>query len=90
MRTRVMVLVTLLFIRNMTKNVAELMRQDGLEPKKMRSAVLRYLFTTPGLLRGLIPHYLAWFKPGFHPWEQDDRRLIAAAEAEFAPAVAAE
>jgi predicted metal-dependent hydrolase len=90
MRARVMVLVTILFVRNMSKNVAELMRQDGFEPRKMRGKTLKYLFLTPGLLSGLIPHYLAWFQPGFHPWQQDDRAVLAAAEGEFATVVAAE
>ncbi len=86
LRTRVMILVTILFVRNMSKNVADLMRQDGLEPKRQRWATLKWLFLSPGLLSGLIPHYLAWFQPGFHPWKQDDRAVLAAAAPEFAPA----
>lgn len=34
------------------------------------------LFVTPGLFTRIIPHWLAWFRPGFHPWQHDNRALI--------------
>jgi hypothetical protein len=32
------------------------------------------------MLRKILGAWLAFFLPGFHPWKQDDRALIAAAE----------
>ena len=29
-----------------------------------------FLFLSPGILSKLVPHYLAWFKPGYHPSNQ--------------------
>jgi predicted metal-dependent hydrolase len=37
----------------------------------------KYLFGKPGVLRRLIPAWFAYFMPGFHPWNHDDRDLIA-------------
>lgn len=85
-RCRVMGLTTWLFTRTMSKNIADLLRQDGLDPVAERGRVLRYLFGRRGLLRGALWHYLAYYRPGFHPWSLDDRQLIAEADAGFAPA----
>ena len=37
----------------------------------------------PGVLRRIFPAWLAYFMPGFHPWNLDDRALIAEAEREL-------
>lgn len=29
-----------------------------------------------GFMRKLLPDYLAYFKPGFHPWDQDNRHFL--------------
>ena len=44
---------------------------------------------TPGVLRKIFPAWVAYFLPGFHPWNHDDRALIGKAESEFADAVMA-
>lgn len=36
-----------------------------------------YLFGQPGLLRRYTRPWLHWFRPGFHPWDHDNRRLLA-------------
>ncbi|MEW6346148.1 MAG: metal-dependent hydrolase [Paraburkholderia sp.] len=41
--------------------------------------LLRYHFGSPGPLRRIAPHWLAWFAPGFHPWQHDNRELVRAA-----------
>jgi predicted metal-dependent hydrolase len=28
--------------------------------------------------------YLSYYRPGFHPWQEDDRALIAQMQAEYA------
>jgi hypothetical protein len=47
-----------------------------------------FLFGKPGVLRRLIPAWLAYFLPGFHPWNHDDSALIGKAEASLTPATA--
>ena len=37
--------------------------------------------TTPGLFARLLLAWVAYFRPGFHPWTIDDRALIADYEA---------
>ena len=36
------------------------------------------------MLRKILGAWLSFFLPGFHPWNHDDRSLIAAAEAALA------
>jgi predicted metal-dependent hydrolase len=38
--------------------------------------LLRYQFLSPGLLSRIVPLWLAWFVPGFHPWQHDNRALV--------------
>ena len=38
--------------------------------------VLNFTFGTPGGLRRIIPDWLAYFRPGFHPWDDDNRRHL--------------
>lgn len=75
-RVRLMMLATLNFSRSMTANIADLLRQDGLDPKAERAKALKLLFGRHGLFRGALGHYLAFYMPGFHPWKHDDRKLI--------------
>ena len=40
-----------------------------------RSA-LRFWWGRDGIVWHTIPHWLAYFKPGFHPWQHDNRDLL--------------
>jgi predicted metal-dependent hydrolase len=42
--------------------------------------MLWFTWVRPGMLRKIFGAWLAFFLPGFHPWNHDDRRLIAQAE----------
>jgi predicted metal-dependent hydrolase len=79
-----MVVITKNFIPHRIRDTLDLLEQDGLKGWKVKARVLWYLFGTPGVLRRLIPAWIAYFLPGFHPWDQDDRHLIAKAEAGLA------
>ncbi len=39
-------------------------------------SVWRFLFTKPGILRKIAWPWLTYFKPGFHPWQYDNRRHV--------------
>ena len=64
-------------------------RRIGLR-KRLKAAATLAQFTVgnqPGFLRQLIPEYLSYFRPGFHPWDKDNRHLldkIDALEARYA------
>ena len=38
------------------------------------------------ILRRVFPAWCAYFLPGFHPWNQDDRALIGKYDSEYADA----
>ena len=36
----------------------------------------RFMLASPGLLPRLAAPWLRWFRPGFHPWQHDNRHLL--------------
>ncbi len=82
-KTIMMLLVTSRFWPKRVKGMKALLRQDGLSGWKVGLRIWWYLLGKPGVLRKLIPEWLAYFKPGFHPWEHDDRALIGSYDSEF-------
>jgi predicted metal-dependent hydrolase len=76
----VMLLVTRNFVVDRTAGALELMRQDGIEGPKAWARLGWYAFGAPGMVRKISLTWLAYFLPGFHPWNHDDRALIAAYE----------
>ena len=75
-----MFLTTILFTRTLRVTALMLLRQDGITGLRARWALFRFLWLRPGLYRRMIADYLAFYRPGFHPWQVDDRVLIAEAE----------
>ncbi len=65
----------LVYITNQT--VKHLRRQDK-TPIAMSefSQLRRFLFTTPGIVRRITLPFLAFFRPGFHPWQHNNRDLL--------------
>lgn len=88
LRCRAMAFVTYMFTRNITRYAARLLEADGYEPKAALKAVKRFVWGDPGLFRRGWKTYFAWYRPGFHPWDQDDRALVADWKAEFDAAAA--
>ena len=84
-----MLIVTKNFIRNRWVDTLELLRQDGIEGPAVKLKLAWYLFGNPGIMRRVFPAWCAYFLPGFHPWNHDDRALINKAESEFRDAVMA-
>lgn len=86
MRTIVMGDVTCRFLRNRWVDALELLAQDGITGWRARWRLFAYLWLKPGILSRVFPAWASWFKPGFHPWQVDDRALIARHEGEPATA----
>ena len=84
LKSIMMLTITKNFVSHRIRDTLDLLEQDGIRGWKARGRVMWYLFGTPGVLRRLIPAWTAYFLPGFHPWNQDDRALITAAQ--FQPA----
>jgi uncharacterized protein len=77
LKALVMLRVTKDFVGNRTRDALALLAQDGITGRRVRWRLYAYLLWKPGMLRRLLPAWLSYFMPGFHPWNQDDRALIA-------------
>ena len=86
-KSLMMLVVTRRFISNRVHDAADLLAQDGLSGWKWKARIWSYLLVRPGLLRLIAGQWLAFFMPGFHPWNHDDRVLIARHEGDFAAAL---
>lgn len=82
-----MVLVSRTFWVRRIEGTLELLAQDGITGWKAKAGLAKYLLLSPGVLPRMLPAWLAYFMPGFHPWNHDDRALIAKAESEYDAAV---
>ena len=81
LRSIVMASATVLFFWAVIMNVRDCFRQDGIDDGKHWRQLARYLFVEPGLMRAVLKSYFRYYKPGFHPWEEDDRAILAEAQA---------
>ena len=55
----------------------QFLRQDGLHKQPLTLAKGIWKLVKPGgLMASVIPAWLQYFKPNFHPWELDDSHLI--------------
>ena len=73
------------FIANRVNDALALLAQDGITGWRAKARLWWYLLGTPGVLRQVALPWASYFRPGFHPWDHDDRALIAAHEAARAP-----
>jgi uncharacterized protein len=84
-KAKVMLFVTRNFVVDRTLGTLELLRQDGITGPKAWARVLWFAWIRPGMLRRIVGAWASIFMPGFHPWKQDDRHLIATAEERATP-----
>ena len=80
LRRWAMLLTTLLFTKTVRETSLMLLKQDGIVGWRARFGLFRWLWFKPGLYRRMIGDYFAFYRPDFHPWQVDDRDLIAEAE----------
>jgi len=85
-KTIMMLLVTSRFWPKRVKGMKILLAQDGITGWRASARIWWFLLGKPGVLRKLIPAWAAFFKPGFHPWEHDDRHLIGSHDSAYADA----
>jgi len=83
-----MLLITRRFVRNRFIDASELLKQDGITGLRAKMALIWYLVGRPGVLRRVFPAWCAYFLPGFHPWNRDDRALIGKYDSAYAAASA--
>jgi predicted metal-dependent hydrolase len=81
-RSLLMLSITTRFVFYRCQEALDLLAQGGLTGWRVRLRLGYYLLRQPGILRRALPSWLAWFRPRFHPWQIDDRALIAGADPE--------
>ncbi len=89
LKSLMMVLVSTRFFKNRIVDTLDLLAQDGLTGAKWKWKLAAYLLWKPGIVRKIFPQWLAYFLPGFHPWNHDDRALIGKYDSAFKDAVLA-
>lgn len=82
-----MLLVSRTFWVRRIEGTLELLAQDGITGWKARWGIAKYLLLKPAVLPRMLPDWLSFFLPGFHPWNHDDRALIAKSESDYSAAV---
>lgn len=82
MRVATMLLVTMTFVYHVSDRQRRLLRAIGrLDDRDARARSAWKLFGPRGYLRGIVPSYLAYYRPDFHPSRQDDSALLESARA---------
>jgi predicted metal-dependent hydrolase len=76
-RALAMIGASVIFWAKVLEQQARMMKSDGiLFSAKEWGDFLRFLFIEPGLVPRLLPLYLDYYRPGFHPWDLDNRELL--------------
>lgn len=81
MRSVAMIAATLILFTTIRASMRDLYHADGLKGWRIWSRTIAYLFGNGGIVRRIFPAWLTYFKPGFHPWQHDDRDVLAQAQA---------
>jgi len=84
LRVSTMVVATWLLFATVGCNIADSFTADGINRPLTWARLFGYLLVKPGILRQVLTGYLAYFLPGFHPWQHDNRALLAQAEQSLA------
>lgn len=83
-RSFFMLAVTTSFFINRTLGQIELLRQDGYGFFWSLKRVVKAGFGKGGIGRNVLGPWADFFRAGFHPWNIDDRLLLAKGEADLA------
>ena len=90
MRCSFMAKIAFGFTKNRARGVLDLLRQDGISGPRAWLGLAHYALLGQAPFRRTLGPLLQFFKPGFHPWDIDDRALIRLAESEYEAAVMVE
>ena len=80
LRCQVMAFITLQFWYSNFERMADFFRQDKINTPRTWWRVFKFLWFKPGIARRIFLPYMSFFRPGFHPWQHDERALIQSAE----------
>ncbi len=76
-RTRAMLFVTGLFTFRVWQFMWRIAKAEGTQNHwRGWLRLLGFLFVSPGPITRIGGQWLAWFVPGYHPWQHDNRDLV--------------
>ena len=77
-RRQALAMNTFFFFKDTMRNLCIMLQAQGkLWSLREWATGFKYLFISPGILRRVFPAWLAFFRSNFHPWQHDNRELIA-------------
>jgi uncharacterized protein len=82
-KSLLMLVVTVKFWPRRFKGTKLLLAQDGISGWGTNLKILWFMLAKPGMLTRILLAWLAYFIPGFHPWNHDDRHLIKLVESDY-------
>jgi uncharacterized protein len=85
-KSRLMAIIKVMFWAKRIRGMKKLLAQDGLNGWRVNARIAWYMLGNPGLLRRIFVPWAAYFLPGFHPWNHDDRALIGKYDSDYADA----
>ena len=82
-RVSALVSATVIFLRHVAEFYGQMIEADRSLSRRWRDRARgyltlgRFLFGRPGPLRRIVPEWLDYFRPGFHPWDHDNSHFLA-------------
>lgn len=76
-RNGMLMAVTMTFMVNRTRGQMQLLKQDGIGARAAFWGLIKHGFGRGGLARNIFKPWLSYFRSSFHPWDHDDRELLA-------------
>jgi len=80
LRVVTMVAATHLLFAVVGSNIADIFTSDGINNGRTWRRLFHFMLVRPGMLRQVMGSYFAYFLPGFHPWQHDNRALVSEVE----------
>jgi predicted metal-dependent hydrolase len=80
LRVLTMVAATHLLFAVVGSNIADIFTSDGINNGRTWRRLFHFMLVRPGMLRQVMGSYFAYFLPGFHPWQHDNRALVSEVE----------
>ena len=78
-RRQALLLNTFFFFKDTLRNLCIMLQHEGrLWSIREWARGFIYLVVKPGILRRVFPSWLRFLRAGFHPWQHDNRQLVAA------------
>ena len=75
LRILTMIVATRLLFATVGANMADIFTAEGINRPRTWRGLLGFLLVRPGILRQVCGPYFTYFRPGFHPWNHDDRAV---------------